>query len=364
MSKAAELAALIGSQTALSNRNLIINGAMQVAQRGTSTTGVTSTTTYGADRFALQLNSIGTYTLSQSSTAPDGFSNSFKIDCTTADASPAAGDYSILTHKVEAQNLQHLGYGTSSAKAITLSFYLRSNKTGSIGLVIRQIDNSNKMFSKEVTINAADTWERKTVSIPADTSGVINDDNGTGLDISWWLNAGSTYSGGSEMTTWGTETNANKYLGDLDIGALTTDEFYITGVQLEVGEQATPFEHRSIGDELARCKRYFQRHDNDNSAYRWFGSGYTTSTTAASIGVALNPPMRAIPSFSLNVGASNFIFDQSGGAKACSAITSSFSSNTMARLFLTIGTTTASTPGWLASDGTSSLRALDFDAEL
>jgi len=257
MSRARDFADLAGSADAggLTGRNLIINGAMQVAQRGTSETGVTSSV-YGTDRFVLQLNSIGTYTVSQSSTAPDGFSNSFKIDCTTADASPAAGDYSILTHKIEAQNLQHLGYGTSSAKAITLSFYLRSNKTGSIGLVIRQIDNSNKMFSKEVTINAADTWERKTVSIPADTSGVINDDNGTGFDISWWLNAGSTYSGGSEMTTWGTETNANKYLGDLDIGALTTDEFYITGVQMEVGEQATPFEHRSFADELAKCRKY------------------------------------------------------------------------------------------------------------
>tara|TARA_R100001460_G_scaffold48482_1_gene86456 strand:+ start:840 stop:1922 length:1083 start_codon:yes stop_codon:yes gene_type:complete len=304
MSRARDFANLAGSADAggVTGKNLIINGSCAISQRGASTTGVTSSA-YGVDRFNLQLGSIGTYTVSQSSTAPDGFSNSFKIDCTTADASPAAGDYSILTHKVEAQNLQHLGYGTSSAKAMTLSFYLRSNKTGSISLVIRQTDNSNKMFSKQVTITAANTWEKKTVYIPADTSGVINDDNGTGLDVSWWLNAGSTYSGGSEMTTWGTETNANKYLGDLDIGALTTDEFYITGVQLEVGEQATPFEHRSVHDELARCQRYYWQ---VAGASQIVGQGFYYSTSEFDCIVNLPQTMRAAPTFTPSNNSGDF----------------------------------------------------------
>ena len=361
MSKAAELAALIGSQTALSNKNLIINGAMQVAQRGTSETSVTTSGYRNAcDRFRCNGNN-GTWTISQDTNAPDGFSNSFKM-LLTATESIGGTSYWAVEQRIEGQNLQSLAYGTSSAKTVTLSFYVKSNITGTYTVNLYQ-DDGGKNFPKTYTIDSADTWERKTISFAGDTSTPLDNDNASSLRPIFLVVAGSSYNSGTPGSR-GTYTDATFAAGHTAQIDAVNDYFQITGVQLEVGEQATPFEHRSIGDELARCKRYFQRHDNDNSAYRWFGSGYTTSTTAASIGVALNPPMRAIPSFSLNVGASNFIFDQSGGAKACSAITSSFSSNTMARLFLTIGTTTASTPGWLASDGTSSLRALDFDAEL
>ena len=258
MSKAAELAALIGSQSALSNRNIIINGAMQVAQRGTSETGITGSEYANApDRFKAQVTTAGTWTLSQSSTAPNGFANSYKWDCTTADASLAAGDVIQFAHKVEAQNLQQLQYGNSGAQAVTVSFYVRSNKTGIYILEIFQEDSS-RSISKSYTIDSANTWERKTITIQGDSSGTINDDNGTGFDMLWYLAAGSNFTSGTLATDWASIVSANRAVGQVNLADSTSNEWYITGVQLEVGEQATPFEHRSFGDELQRCQRYFQ----------------------------------------------------------------------------------------------------------
>jgi hypothetical protein len=259
MSKAAELAALIGgtSGSSLSNRNLIINGAMQVAQRGTSVTGVTSGAYRTCDRFMFSpFGPAGTWTVTQSTDAPDGFSNSFRIDCTTADASLGASDFVIVETKIEAQNLQHLMYGDSSAKTVTASFYVKSNKTGTYVLELRQPD-SGRLYSKTYTVDAANTWEYKTLTFPGDVSGTINNDNGTGLAMNFWCAAGTTYSSGTIGTSWHT-TSANRAAGVVNLADSTDNDWSITGVQLEVGEQATPFEHRSYADELRRCHRYFQ----------------------------------------------------------------------------------------------------------
>ena len=177
MSKAAELAALIGSQTALSNRNFIINGAATVSQRGDST-GKTATGYYGPDRYQLTLNSLGTWSISQSTDVPsgEGFGNSYKLEATTADASPAAGDYAIFLQKIEGQNLQQLKKGTSSAESVTLSFYVRSSKTGTY--IVELFDNDNsRSISKSYTISSANTWERKTITFPGDTTGTLGNDN-------------------------------------------------------------------------------------------------------------------------------------------------------------------------------------------
>lgn len=259
MSKAAELAALIGSQTALSNRNLIINGAMQVAQRG-DVTGITGESYGGPDRFELNASSIGTFTISQSSTAPTGFKNSWKVDCTTADASPASGDLLLVSYRIEGQDLQQLAYGTSGAKAITLSFYVRSNKTGTYNVQFQQIDNSFKQAVLSYTISSADTWEFKSITVPGDTSGLINDDNGDGLALFWILGAGSTFTSGGERSTYTAFANGDVApTQTVNLADNTANEWMITGVQLEVGEQATPFEHRSFGDELQRCMRYYEK---------------------------------------------------------------------------------------------------------
>ena len=262
MSRAREFADLAGSADAggISGSNILHNGAMQVAQRGT-VTGITSGAYAGPDRIKTQPSGLGTWTVEQSTDAPDGFSNSHKLTCTTADSSPAAGDYIQLRIPIEGQDVQHLDYGSSGALATTISFYVKSSKTGTFTYVLRTFDSGagTRLFSKNVTISSANTWEYKTVTAPGDASGAINNDNTMGLDISFWLNSGSSFSGGSEQTTWANQSNNDKYLGNIDLGNATSETFQLTGIKLEIGEQATPFEHRSFADELARCQRYHYR---------------------------------------------------------------------------------------------------------
>jgi hypothetical protein len=260
MTKAAELAkmgeVLTNSQIG-GRRNIVINGAMQVSQRGTSETGVTSGQYADApDRFKVEMSSAGTWTVSQSTTAPSGFSNSYKFDCTTADASLGAGDYLQLSHYLEGQDLQHLKKGTSDTEKVTLSFYVRSNKTGTYIVEFYDADNS-RSISKSYTISSANTFEKKTITIDGDTSGAFGNDNGGSLGIFFYLGAGSNFTSGTLNTSWGSRTLANVAVGQVNLADSTSNEWYVTGVQLEVGEQATPFEHRSFGEELALCQRYF-----------------------------------------------------------------------------------------------------------
>ena len=243
----------------LSNRNLVHNGAMRIAQRQTSVTNITDFT-YLCDRWLFAPLTLGTWTLTQESDGPDGFTKSFKATCTTADASPAAGDYVVIVHRLEAQNLQHLKFGTSDAESLIISFWVKSNKTGNASFGMWQSDSpTTRQFTKAFTINAADTWEYKTIVVPGDTSGQINNDSGIGLVLDWWMNSGSTYTGGSHSAGWETANQPNRNASNLGVGGAISDYFQLTGVQLEVGTQATPFEHRTFGDELAICQRYYTK---------------------------------------------------------------------------------------------------------
>ena len=239
-----------------SNPSLIINGAMQVAARGTSETGVTTTGVFVLDRFVINVADTAEYTISQSTTTPDGFANSMKWDNTTANASPSSGQYALFSQKIEGQNLQHLKYGTASAQSVTLSFWVRSNKTGTYIAELLQPDASNRHINKAYTISSADTWEHKTITFSGDTSGVINNDNGSGLSVTWWLGAGSDYSSGTLQTSWGALDQTARAVGNVNLSDSTSNEWYITGVKLEVGSTATPFEHRSFAEEWDRCQRY------------------------------------------------------------------------------------------------------------
>jgi hypothetical protein len=255
MSKAAELAALIGSQSSLSNRNLIINGAMQVAQRGTQT-GITSAYT-ACDRWQFVRSGAAIVDASQSTDVPsgEGFSKSLKIDVTTADSSVAASDFAHVRTRFEGQDLQQLGKGTNSAKSLTLSFWVKSAKTGTHIVELYDLDNTRQV-SKSYSITSANTWQNVTLQFPADTSGAFDDDNAASLQVAWWLLAGSDFSSGTLNTSWASSTDANRIVGQVNVVDDAANNFYLTGVQLELGEQATPFEHRSFGDELARCQRY------------------------------------------------------------------------------------------------------------
>jgi len=285
MSKARELAELgaVYDSGALSNRNLLINGAMQVNQRGTQTVNASATTGYGPDRFRLNAGGgidefVGT--IAQDSDVPSGsgFSNSLKITTTTAENAISAGEYIYLHQTIEAQNLQQLAYGTSSAKKVTLSFWVKSTITGTFAVGLYKPDSTSQIHNKTYTINSASTWEYKTITYEANTlsGGAIANDNGAGIEVAWHLAVGSTYKGTDTSSGWANYAAATWGTGQGTDAVITTTNatFQITGVQLELGTEATPFEHRSFGQELALCQRYYQ--DNDASTMG-IGSAYAAN---------------------------------------------------------------------------------------
>ena len=245
-------------------RNLIINGAMLISQRGPSQGSVTSTGYYDApDRWRFVGSNAGTWTVSQSTTSPNLFKNSYKFDCTTADTSLGAGDFLAFDQALEGYTVQGLGWGTSDAKPVTVSFYVRSSKTGTYTCELFQgsggVGGSNILVSKSYTISAADTWEFKTITFSGNTAVAFTNDNSRQLTLNLWLAAGSNFTGGTFSD--GTFHNANNRRvasGQVNLADSTSNDWYITGVQLEVGTQATPYENRNYGEELALCKRYYQ----------------------------------------------------------------------------------------------------------
>ena len=277
---------------ALSNRRLNDNGAMQVAQRGTSFTS----NGYTLDRWRFSTNA-GAFTVTQSSTAPAGFTNSLKVDCTTT-GTPSGQDEGFVETKIEAQNLQHLQFGTSGAQSVTLSFHVKSNKTGSYGLWVYQEDAASQ-YATTYTISSADTWEHKTITIPGNTATAINNDNGMGLNFRFYLVAGPDYAG-TPAEAWTTTLTSNRTTS-LNLADSTSNEWFITGVQLEVGEKATPFEHRSYGDELARCQRYYYEVTSANTNNNVNQQGVIVAASATTCEyLPISPvPMRAAPTVSL-----------------------------------------------------------------
>ena len=265
MSKAAELANLIGNINAGGggvNRNLIINGAMNVSQRGTSHSFAHDGTTnaYTLDRFFFETNAMDELdvTVTQDSSVPSGqgFANSMKVDITTAESTLASDEFVRILQKIEAQNLQVLNYGTSDAKTTTLSFWVKSNLTGAFAVSMYEADG-NRIIGSTYTISSANTWEKKTITFVGDTGGTINDDNGEGFWLNFCLATGSDRTG-TDNSSWGAFANAKLFNGQVaNITSSASNDFYLTGVQLEVGQNPTEFEHEPFVDTLAKCQRYF-----------------------------------------------------------------------------------------------------------
>ena len=285
----------------LGRRNMVLNGSMAVAQRGTSETGVTSMKYANApDHYQLVINAMGAYTASQSTDAPDGFANSYRIECTTADASPAASDYFFFWTKHEGQDVQHLKFGTASAQQLTLSFWIKSNMTGTWQVNFRDKD-SGRLITGTYTTNSADTWEYKTITIDGDTGGSgFTNDNNESFSLEFVLGAGNNFTSGTAPTAWEASVNANRGASNtVNIASSTSNYWAITGVQLEVGSVATPFEHRSYGEELALCQRYYITYRGTNNAY-WMFSGITDAGYLhISTGGVFPTEMRAAPSVTI-----------------------------------------------------------------
>ena len=240
-------------------KNIIINGDMSQAQRGTSETGITGAGYKTLDRFRLGGTVPGAWTWSQSTTVPtgQGFATSMKLECTTAEGSLASGDSMYFQHKIEGQNLQYLKKGTSSAESTTISFWVRSAKTGTYIVMLYDNDN-NRHISKSYTISSADTWEKKTITYAGDTTGAFDNDNNKSLEIWIWLVAGANASSGTLATSWESFTAANQAVGQVNLADSTSNDFYITGVQLEVGSAASDFEFLPVDVNLKRCQRYYE----------------------------------------------------------------------------------------------------------
>jgi hypothetical protein len=292
-------------------KNLIINGAMQVAQRGTSVTGVTAGGYLTADRFNNQLSSLGTWTQSVETDAPtgSGFRKSLKMLCTTADASPAAGDYNIIAQLFEGQNLQQVLKGTSSAKELTVSFWVKSNVTGTYIAELQDVDNTRQV-SKSYTVSASATWEKKTLTFPADTTGAFDNDNALSFQINFWLGAGTTYTSGTLQTSWG-NTAANRAAGQTNVAAATNNYWQVTGVQLEVGSVATDYEFKPIDVELAQCQRYYYKFIEGNSIA--IGVGMNNYATDAILFISFPITMRNTPNLSASSG-TNYYIAETGGS--------------------------------------------------
>ena len=241
-------------------RNIIINGDQSIAQRGTSTSSLSSGANYGAtDRFKLFGVTFGTWTMSQSTDVPtgQGFVSSLKMDCTTANGSLSSDSQAQISQGIEGQNLQYLKKGTSNAESLTWSFWTKSNKTGTYICQIRDIDNS-RSISKSYTISSADTWEKKIITFPGDTTGALDNNNEKSFEIRWWLVAGTDFTSGTLATSWASETSANNAVGQVNLADSTSNEWYLTGAMLEVGTSASDFEFLPHDVNFQRCLRYYE----------------------------------------------------------------------------------------------------------
>jgi len=298
------------------NRNVITNGAMKVAQRATSSTGVGGSDGYfTCDRWHFaQATNAGRLTMTQESDGPDGFANSLKLACTTADTSIGANEAALIQHRIEGQDVQRFAKGTSSAKEFAVSFYVKGNASATYTAEL--FDNDNTRCNGK-TFSVTTDWTRVEITFPADTTGAFDDDNAASLFLNIWIHAGTTYTGGTFTNgTWTTASNANVRVGSgTSFFDSTARTFFITGVQLEVGDTATDFEHRTFGDELLRCYRYYQLVENTVGSLQYIGitQGYTTSNVYGMIKEYIIP-MRAVPTVGQSGDFKFAVADSSGVA--------------------------------------------------
>jgi hypothetical protein len=325
-------------------RRINLNGAYQVWQRGTSATTV-SNGLFLADRFKLFEGTDGSFTTERSTDAPEGFGYSNKFQVTTADTSLDSGNYVQYVHYLEGQDLQQLAYGTSSAKYVTLSFWVKSSKTGSYGLTYKK--QGTAQYPAVFIINSANTWEKKVIVIPPLTTGSLMPNNNTiGMFLSWNLAFGSTYTNATadQWTTTGANYSTPEQVNWMDS---TSNDFYITGVQLEVGKVATPFEHRSYGEELALCQRYYEK--------RPVEMDYTDDSSATAVYRTYTIPVekRATPTIAVTSGLNYW----SGGSSTALTVGSNVNINATSKTWAVNGYGLVSARGILNGE-------VSLDAEL
>jgi hypothetical protein len=345
-------------QGTLVGRNRIINGAMVIDQRnaGASVT-VNGNSPFITDRFRCDDATDGAYTAQQVSTAPDGFTNSVQVTVTSADTSLSASQYALFYHSIEGNNVADLGWGTSAAKTITLSFWVRSSLTGTFsGSLENNANNRSYIFT--YAINAANTWEQKTITIVGDTSGTWEKGTAVGIRINWSLGVGSDFLG--TAGAWG-----NRFFGatgSVSLIGTNSATWNITGVQLEVGSTATSFDYRPYGTELALCQRYFyQATGASGNGYEGFATGTADASTSADVIAQLPVTMRAIPTTSF--AGTIYIYD-GGVTPTLSSVASVFGGKTGVYLNLTTSSGLTVGRGVIVYTNNATTNNFAFSAEL
>tara|TARA_R100000951_G_scaffold27324_1_gene23243 strand:+ start:1453 stop:2535 length:1083 start_codon:yes stop_codon:yes gene_type:complete len=360
MTKAAELAKMgevITNSQIGGRRNIIKNGNFQCWQRSTSETGLGASAGYfTADRWRISTgNSAGRFTMNRTAGDPDGFNYGLVINCTTADTSIAANETMLIQQKIEGQDLQQLKKGTSSAEPVTISFYAKIVGSAT-DFAVTLYDSDNSRFISKLFTFTTD-WVRYYWTVPGDTTGTLDQDANSSLQLWFWLHAGSDHTSGTLQTSWGSDTNANRAVGIDSIYSSTDNEFYLAGVQMEVSSQATNFEHRSFGEELALCQRYLVKFTS-TGVYQDFALVSCYSTNAGRAIFDMPTDMRANPTFSTS-GAFQIL---GGGTVTGSSFVSRHGNVISINLTGSISGTNA--PCGVLRNNNDADASLTFDAEL
>ena len=347
---------------------LIINGDFAIAQRATSTSSISSNGYHTVDRWQTNLSTAaGVWTQSQDTTVPSGqgFAKSLKMDCTTADSSLAAGDRCVIQQAIEGQNLQFLKKGTSSAESLTVSFWVYATKTGTN--IVELYDNDNtRQISKSYTISSSNTWEKKVLNFAGDTTGAFGNDNAASLYLNFYLAAGSTYSSGTLNTSWGSVTAANRAAGQINHADSTSNNFYITGIQMEVGEfdstsiPSFPFESKE--NNLIKCMRYYQKFGSTAATSCNMANGmcYSANSSEVFFPTILPVVMRTGPTVSQN---GTIAYRTPGGTKNLTLSSTAVSEK---EVFINFSgsSLTSGDPGYIRNPDGSSGNNIEMSAEL
>ena len=348
------------------SKPIIINGNMAVAQRGTSFADI-GDGVYSLDRYEASKNNDGAVTITQEALTSgnaytDGFRTALKVDVTTADGTLAGTQRFLVQQIVEAQNLQSLKFGTANAEKLTLAFWVKATKTGTHIVRMSQYDD-DRSVSIAYTVNTTNTWEKKVMNFPADTTGVIDNNNGHGIQIAWAVGAGADFQSGTLATAWAGNTSANDFVGQVNGLDNTSNNFHLTGIQLEVGEFSSttlpPFQHESFADNLQRCQRYFEKRGTVDG--NLLANGQAVINTRGMM-FLLCSQKRAVPSIAFPSAILLTAANGSAGAVTSSGVTAF--SNTGGRFDCNIGSTNLTVGDATGVQPSSDTTGLRFDAEL
>ena len=348
---------------------LIINGNMRVKQRGDDITGITTGGFYSIDRMKVDLSDGGTWTHSQDTDNPGlGLTRSWKLNCTTADTSVAANTYHVARYLFEGQDLQLLDKGTSAAQAVTIAFWIKATVTGTYIAELYDVNN-DRQISQAYTVSNSNTWEKKVLSFAGDTTGALTNGSSSSFAVQLWLGAGSNFSSGTLSTTWASITHANRAVGQVNSASSTSNNIYITGMQMEVGNfdanSIAPFQHESFGDNLLRCQRYFQIQASGASGSGYANGSFRTNANAQ-ITHHFKTDMRTSPTCTQIAGSNMIVHDTADGNNITVTSIDSVLFNSVGGVIIAYnlsGTSASAGDGcWLYNTG--STPGVTFDSEL